>query len=114
MWPKDIFGEDPAGSEIAHFFVPASPNQAAQYFDVARCTLGINYNGVASSWESLQKAIHGAREVNKSRRVKYTGIKHSVSNKIRLFQQGEYLDRNPCLITIPVTTLPEVKGWNGE
>jgi hypothetical protein len=26
MWPKDIFGEDPAGSEIAHFFVPASPN----------------------------------------------------------------------------------------
>jgi hypothetical protein len=111
IWPQDIFGGAYREAHIAHL-VPASPDLAALYFDVAKCALGIKWR--ENRWATLQKAIHGAKGGANSKRIKYTGLKHFVSNKIRLFDQAEYLDRNPCLLIIPVMKLADVRGWNGE
>ena len=66
------------------------------------------------SWETIQKAIHGAVPAGGGGgRVDHTGIKHSVTNMIRLPGQFDYFDRLPCVLIVPTLTLHEVKNWNG-
>jgi hypothetical protein len=113
IWPTDIFGQRSLGVPVAHLahLVPASNTNAALYFDVATWALGL-MDG--ASWEELQKAIHGAKPTSgNNRKVANTGMKHFVSNKIRLAGQAEYLDRNPCVLIIPVMDLATMKGWSG-
>jgi hypothetical protein len=111
IWPEDIFGNKPDGADIAHL-IPASSNNAAQYFDVVMWALGFPSGTV---WDALQKAIHGAKtKGRRGKRKAHIGIKHSVSNKIRLSGQAEFFDEKPCVFIIPIMDLDEAKLWNGE
>jgi hypothetical protein len=112
IWPKDIFGGDPEGAHVAHL-IPNSYSKASLFFDVVTWALGFRDN---VQWWTLQKAIHGAKEMSSQpvSRTALTGIKHSVSNKIRLACQFDFFDQNPCVLIIPILDLDEMKRWNGE
>jgi hypothetical protein len=79
---------------------------------VAICALALDESDL--SWETLQKAIHGAGRETSNERVAHTGLRHSVPNRIRLSGQNEYFDRLPCVLIVPVMTLDEAKSWNGQ
>jgi hypothetical protein len=135
IWPTDIFGQELDGAEVAHL-IPASPKNASLYIDAVIWALGFsidkNLDALQKAiheidsdtlqkviheidWETLQKTIHGAKPKGTGgRREAHTGIKHSVSNKIRLVSQCTYYDKNPCVLIIPILDLNEAKGWNGE
>jgi hypothetical protein len=66
-----------------------------------------------NNWDVQQRLIHGFSSSNNNR-TPHTGIKHFVANKIRLRSQATYFDLHPCVLIIPVLTLNQVKGWNGE
>ena len=55
--------------------------------------------------------IHGSK---KKSRLRHTGIKHLVSNRIRLDNQARYLDNAPCILIVPVMSLEAMKNWNGD
>jgi hypothetical protein len=128
IWPRDIFGAEK--TEAAHFahLVPASLDNSTLYFDVAAGALALPQQRLHShhrQWVTIQKAIHGAiaaptdtRNASPRRRAPrrrpYTGIKHSVTNLIRLAGQATYFDKNPCVLIVPVLTLDEVRRWNGQ
>jgi hypothetical protein len=109
-WPKDIFGIDRNGADIAHL-IPHSHSKASLFFDVVTWAFGFTDD---VQWNSLQKAIHGTFSNETGGRMAHTGIKHSVPNKIRLAGQVQFYDRDPCVLIIPILTLHEMKRWNGE
>jgi hypothetical protein len=111
VWPFTIFAIEDTVAPVAHL-VPGSSRKAAGYFDVAICALALDEAGL--SWETLQKAIHGAVPAGGGGRIAHTGIKHSVTNKIRLPGQGDYFDRLSCVLIVPVMTLNRAKRWDGE
>jgi hypothetical protein len=186
IWPRDVLENTGlSGSEIAHL-VPSSHRNASLYVDVAICALGLAETP-SVSWETVQKAIHGARKQpralagprgedsfepgpddnddndddkpepephnpakkrklqlttdpgvklkdpdpqpkseeakdpednepkdGKRKKAIRTGLKHLVSNKIRLASQKDYFDDRPCVLIVPVIDLATMKGWNGE
>ncbi len=48
------------------------------------------------------------------RRITGTGIKHFLTNIIRLKAQVQYYDSLPCLLIIPILSLEQVRNWKGE
>jgi hypothetical protein len=109
VWPKDIFGVEPPGADIAHL-IPHSPVHASAYFDVARCAFGFDHT---ANWRTLQKAIHGSRLRSDSTLQRNTGIKHRVPNKIRLSHQARFFDVRPCVLVVPIMDLDAAKAWSG-
>jgi hypothetical protein len=88
------------------------------FFDVVKWALGFPiYNDETAiheiEWDTLQKAIHGAKPKEGGNRMAHTGIKHSVFNKIRLGCQVDFFDQKPCVLIIPIMDLEEAKKWNG-
>ena len=67
----------------------------------------------AEACETVQKAIHGSKKSKKKYRTPSTGIKHLVANKIRLADQADYFDKNPCVLIAPVMTPQEMLDWKG-
>jgi len=149
VWPTDIFGRSKSKAHIAHI-VPAGPNLASLYVDVAICAFplpdinnkddeevkgkddedkgdeekddedegedkeeGKVKDDEAKACETVQKAIHGSKKSKKKIRTPSTGIKHLVANKIRLADQADYFDKNPCVLIAPVMTPQEMLDWNG-
>lgn len=108
LWPTDIFSRLSVSS-VAQL-VPADPTLASLYADVARCALPLLDD---ARWETVQKAIHGSTDPSESSRIPSTGLKHLVSNKIRLSGHDVYFDRNPCVLIVPVLTLQQVVEWQG-
>jgi hypothetical protein len=47
-------------------------------------------------------------------RVQNVGIKHFTSNWIQLICQADFLEKSPCLITLPVMDIKSMKNWNGK
>ena len=97
--------------EIAHL-VPASPLHASLYFNVAKWALGIK--GTETDHEAVQKIIHGCCLRAGNNRIAATGLKHFVSNKIRLCSQGTHFDKDPDVMIIPLRTMDQMHNWNGE
>lgn len=60
-----------------------------------------------------KKPFHGSTDPSESSRIPSTGLKHLVSNKIRLSVHDVYVDRNPCVLIVPVLTLQQVVEWQG-
>lgn len=50
----------------------------------------------------------------RKKRQDNTGIKHMVSNKIRLQNRQDFLDVNPCILIIPCLDQKSAKNWKGE
>jgi hypothetical protein len=122
IWPTDIFGQPGAG-QLAHL-IPASPQQATIYDDVATWALGLTPVTLAANidvvptvdqlWAAKQRVIHGAKREENGRRIADTGLKHSKFNKIFVVNQGVMLDTEACLLIVPCLSLDGVRNWNGE
>jgi hypothetical protein len=56
--------------------------------------------------------IHGTNS-NKQKKNN-TGIKHMVTNKIRLASQRDYFDTAPCVMIVPICSPDDAKAWHGE
>jgi hypothetical protein len=90
--------------------VPASQALASVYFDMARCFLSLSDS---MAMDTVQKYIHGAIRSAGNLQIRRIGIKHMVTNRMRLRCNAEFLDRNPCLVMVPILTLDQIKNWNG-
>jgi len=44
----------------------------------------------------------------------HTGIKHLVTNKARIFGHADFVDRDPCLLLVPILTLKKAVDWDGS
>jgi hypothetical protein len=128
IWPRDIFGTRNSLAPVARL-VPSDREVAAAYVDVAIAALALDDDERSSSWETIQKALHGserrglwAAAVRAVAGLRYgrrettttTGIKHSGPNRIRLSGHAECYDQRPCVLIVPTMTLDEVKSWNGQ
>jgi hypothetical protein len=58
-----------------------------------------------------QPAIASTDGVGK--RLDRVGIKHFRTNRIRLENQANYLDTDPCVVIVPILSDDEVANWNG-
>jgi hypothetical protein len=115
IWPANTFNLPDTMSDIAHL-VPASAMNAGMYADVARCVFAVPDRPAgdeAADGPILQKLIHGCGLPGEDT-TPHTGMKHMLSNKIRLPLQGPFFDRNPCFCIIPCLSLAAVKAWNGH
>ena len=69
------------------------------------------------SKQSKAKSLHvdgGSVATGSLSKAWYVGIKHFLTNRIRLTAQGTYLDSIPCVIIVPIMqSVAEVKSWNG-
>jgi hypothetical protein len=113
VWPSNTFNVDDIASDVAHL-VPSSATNAGMYADVARCVFAIpdRPGDEVVDGPVLQKLIHGCGSPG-SERTPDTGMKHMLSNKVRLPLQGTYFDRSPCFFIVPCLPLAAVKAWNG-
>jgi hypothetical protein len=60
----------------------------------------------------MRKAIHGPALAG-GKRVDHSGIKHFVTNKARIPGQDLCMDRNPCLLIVPIMTAENARDWDG-
>jgi hypothetical protein len=102
IFPTDIFHANAAEVGELGYLIPhdRSPAAASTYADVAIWSLGLDKN---TSWEKVQKAIHGAKPITiattttsgarRGSRDPHTGIKHFIANKICLYNPSAYFDR---------------------
>jgi hypothetical protein len=128
IWPRDVFGFVDKVAKLAHL-VPASASNASMYADVARCVFAVGDGELDG--DILQKLIHGSKmrvdseednqnaddpddSRNASTRIKNTGMKHLITNRIRLFLQKEYFEQRPCILIVPVLTLQAAREWKGD
>jgi hypothetical protein len=113
VWPTNIFNVDDIASDMA-YLVPADATNASMYADVARCAFAIpdRPHDEATDGPALQKLIHGCGLPGEAR-APYTGMRHMLSNKIRLPPRDAFFDRCPCFSIIPCLPLAAVKAWNG-
>ena len=121
IWPVSIFGNLSAGAfgDVAHL-VPAASKDAATWWFLPPWLFGWP-TGRTWTMEARMKAIHGSAPRTKEgqaqerkSRARHTGIKHLVTNKARIFGQAEFMDRNPCLLIVPILTLKEAVDWDGS
>jgi hypothetical protein len=118
VWPStDIFGE-PGFGEMAHL-IPAFPDHASVYDDVATWALGLTRANLAANtdeefWAAKQKVIHGVKPDGNEGRVADTGLKHSQFNKIRLGNHQQMFNDDACILVVPIMSLDDVKNWNGQ
>ena len=112
IWKNGIFGEISSHQEIAHL-VPASVNDANTYWFVTDFLFGYIKK---RAWEVRSKLLHGTQDAKatKPARIKNTGVKNAVTNKIFLTHSMLYFDTSPNLLIIPVFTVQEAKDWKDE
>jgi hypothetical protein len=107
LWPCSIFGTSKAG-QVAHL-LPTGPRDAITWWFIPEMLFGVP---TISDPRTIECAIHGAKPKD-GHRVQHTGVKHFVTNKARIVGQYEFMDKNPCLLIIPILTVDQVKSWNG-
>lgn len=103
IWPTSVFGPKKSG-EIAHL-VPHAPKAAESYWFVTDFLYGCN----DLDWDTRQRMLHGVANASGQAREGNTGIRHMVSNKIRVAGQRDYLDNSSCLMILPI---PAGRNWN--
>jgi hypothetical protein len=111
IWPQNILDTSNNG-EIARL-LPAGPQDAVTWWFITTWLFGWGDRRAMNSWNARMKAIHGYSKHNRSR-TEHTGIKHMVTNKVRIAGQRQYMDNNPCLLIVPILTTQEVKDWDGS
>jgi hypothetical protein len=109
IFPTDIFGNAASiiNNQLAQL-VPYSRDNASLFIDVAIWALGLDER---AGWKTWQKAIHGATPATS--KEKHTGLKHFVSNRVRLSGQYYFFDQSPNVFIIPVMSVEEMREWNG-
>jgi hypothetical protein len=103
-----VFGSE--AGQVAHL-IPAAGGNADTWWFVTRWLFGWGEN---VPWDTRERAIHGSKTTHATDRISQTGIKHMVSNKIRLMGQQEYMDVAPCVLIVPILRLNQVREWSGE
>lgn len=124
--PCDIFGQanpDPPengrateGSDKAHL-LPKERAEALTWNYPAVAVLGLDMAGVNS--DSTQKAILGCvkrerQEDGQETQLCFPGIRNLLCNIVRMTNQQNLFDQNPCVFIFPVLDLNGVRGWQGE
>jgi hypothetical protein len=130
--PMDIFGNREGKPESAHL-MPQSEKCSTYWFQfiswvlprtellkqLAKLRKRRRGNLKATLVDSIkqayeQKCIHGFIERQNQQKNANVGVKHFPTNRIRLTQQKDFLDKNPCVFIIPIMSMRQVKRWNGE
>lgn len=115
IWDVDIFGrpyERVKSSEVAHL-LPAAPNHAIEWYDVACWAMG--RNPVSVQWEEVFRLLHGTKSGNPMKRIHGSGIRHFVVNKARINEQVRLIDKtDPQLLVLPIQSRQQCLLWNGE
>jgi hypothetical protein len=112
IWPESIYGTELDG-DVAHL-VPAADSAADTWWFLVPWIFGEMRPLLWNDWQAYRKAIHGVVPQEGRNRIKHTGIKHLVTNKIRLPGQAKCMDNNPCLLIVPILSSHQVRSWNGE
>jgi len=107
IWEKSVIGLAPA-VDIAHL-VPASEKNADSYWFVTDFLFGFDKR----DWKTISRLIHGSNGIGSDTKIRNTGIKHMVTNKVLLATQADYYDKVPCVIIVPILTREEALDWNG-
>ena len=108
IWPVDIFGNSARNQPIAHI-IPGGRLDCKEWVDIAATAMGLS---LSASWLTKKKALRGVKS-GQSRKAG-SGIVHFTSNKLRLNDQANLLDKgSPRMMIIPVMTVDEVKKWTG-
>lgn len=47
----------------------------------------------------------------RNQKVRFSGLKHSALNLIRLLGQRDYMDNNPCVVIVPAMTKDDLLNW---
>ena len=113
IWKKSVVASSNAGA-IAHL-VPAAVDAANSYWFVTEFLFGAD---ATRSWSEVRRLIHGSNpppsKANASSKIKGTGIKHLVTNKILLASQRDYFDTAPCVMIVPIMSREDAIRWRGE
>ena len=104
----DIVGRNPAGATVAHL-LPHAEECCCAYYKIAEAIVGVE----ALSEEEAQCLISGALSETPegTKRVSFSGLKHSPLNKILLVQSGVFLDEYPCVLILPILDDIAAKAW---
>lgn len=102
----DMFQNNTA--EKAHLFSNAPVCHKA-YGYLAQAATGKQ----AETPEKRLKLLNGVKKRGDLNRSHGTGLKHHKFNKMYLERQGDYYDRQPVLITIPIYEINDLLDWNG-
>jgi len=116
LWPVNIFGKKASILDHIAHLVPAGPTHADTWWFVVPWLFGGWFkpdNPIWTSWTVQRKAIHGARRA-KGKREAHSGIKHMVTNMVRIPGQLEFMDNFPCLLIVPIMEIDEVREWEGD
>ena len=113
IWKKSVVASSNAGT-IAHL-VPAAVEAANSYWFVTEFLFGVDAN---RSWSEVRRLIHGSNPrqstANASSKIKGTGIKHLVTNKVLLASQTDYFDIAPCVMIVPIMSREDAIRWRGK
>jgi hypothetical protein len=118
----DIFGKESLFAASAHLLPHAS--SCSKYW-IPLVPWVLCTGDIQLSWDFMQKCIHGtltepndgdngSNASGRSKKLYHVGIKHFLTNRIRLNRQIDYLDKFPCVIIVPLLALEKVRDWNGE
>lgn len=115
IWKTDLFGQPSTTLQEGAHLVPASVPSADTCWFVAEFLFGAN-SGVwdDEAWKKIRRLVHGTNETDTSgnkRRMDGTGIKHMMTNKIRLCSQEIYFDQHPSIVIVPIMDKPSALEW---
>ncbi|KAG7372696.1 ribosome recycling factor [Nitzschia inconspicua] len=126
VWPKDIFGNQIEGQEIAHLVPAGKAVSHKQWLNVAAAVLGIPSTATLDVKKKAARGFipekkkhaggtYSDSKVKKRGKMPGTGLIHFVTNKIRFDKQKTRLDgKKPTVLIVPVMTLDDAKNWKGE
>jgi hypothetical protein len=120
----NIFGKESHCAALAHL-LPHASSCSKYWIPIVPWVLCTG--NIQLSWDFMQKCIHGtltepndgddgSNALGRGKKHSHVGIKHFLTNRIRLDLDCPeiYLDKFPCVIIVPILTLEEVRDWNGE
>ena len=72
---------------------------------------------IKSSPEAMEKkrrkmVINGFKKTKNAEEVSESALKRSVYNRIRLQGQGNYFDKYPCVLIIPLVNTDFLRNWD--
>lgn len=110
----DLKGKKSKLAQGAHLF-PHNKTCAVAFGPTSEMAVGQNLinDTIETRTRKRHRLVVGVMENRASKRQKLrnSGLKHNILNKVRIKGQKEYMDNRPCMLIIPILSLAAVKAW---
>jgi len=116
LFPCSVTTPNSCPGHISHL-VSAAWTPANSFFYVPNLLFGYKPDRPVLE---IRRLLNGSQSKKRpatgtgQKRREHTGIKHMISNMIRLPGQSEYFDVKPCFLILPILSLEEAKNWKGK